>query len=151
MHINLERPDQPEALRLIDELDAYQKPMYPAESHHGIDIDALMQLNVLFALVREEGGEAIGCGAVVVEAEYGELKRMFLRHAHRGKGIGQALLAFLEAEGRLRGARRFVLETGIHQHEALKLYEQAGYVRCGPFGDYVHDPYSVFMRKEMSD
>lgn len=40
MHIALERPDQPEVVRLIDEFDAYQQPLYPAESHRGIDIEA---------------------------------------------------------------------------------------------------------------
>ena len=28
---------------------------------------------------------------------------------------------------------------------AQKLYESFGFTRCGPFGDYVEDPNSVFM------
>ena len=40
-----------------------------------------------------------------------------------------------------------MLETGFLQPEALALYERHGYERCGPFGDYVDDPNSVFMRK----
>jgi putative acetyltransferase len=39
------------------------------------------------------------------------------------------------------------LEAGIHQPEALGLYEALGYVRRGPFGDYGDDPVSVFMEK----
>src|SRR6185295_7944243 len=40
MNVAFETPDQPEVARLIDELDAYQKPLYPPESHHGIDMAA---------------------------------------------------------------------------------------------------------------
>ena len=50
--IALESPDQPEVIALIDELDAYQKPLYPPESHHGIDLAALSRTNVLFAVAR---------------------------------------------------------------------------------------------------
>jgi putative acetyltransferase len=46
------------------------------------------------------------------------------------------------------GRRLYTLETGIHQHAALALYQRAGYVRCAPFGDYRPDPLSVFMRKQ---
>jgi len=38
MHIAIERPDQAEVARLIEELDAHQMPLYPLESHHGVDI-----------------------------------------------------------------------------------------------------------------
>ena len=147
MRISLENPDQPDVIRLIDELDAYQIPLYPLESHHGIDIDALRQPNVLFAVARTDAGEAIGCGAIVVEPEYSELKRMYVHPAQRGQGIAQRLLACLETAARERGCREFALETGFRQPEAIRFYEQAGYIRCGPFGDYTDDPNSIFMRK----
>ena len=146
--IAVERPDQPEALALIDELDAYQKPLYPAESHHGIDVDALRQPNVLFVIARE-GGEAVGCGAVVFEQGWAELKRMYVRPGLRGRGIAQAILAFLEARAVERGTVTLRLETGCRQPEALRLYERAGYARRGPFGGYGPDPNSVFMEKPL--
>lgn len=149
MRIALERPDRPEVVSLVDELDAYQKPLYPAESHHGIDIEALGQPEVLFAVVRSAAGAAIGCGAVVLGAEYGEIKRMFVRPQHRGQGISKALLAFLEAEASAKGCTLLMLETGVSQPEALGLYERAGYVRRGPFGNYTEDPLSIFMYKRV--
>lgn len=147
MPIAIESPNQPEVIRLIDELDAYQKPLYPAESHHGIDIAALAQANVIFAVVRAEDGSAIACGAVVVMPEYGELKRMFVRPEYRGQAIAKNLLAFLEAEAGRQGCKALMLETGVKQTEALGLYERAGYLRRGPFADYIDDPLSVFMHK----
>src|SRR4051812_15717772 len=145
--IALERAGQPDVLALIEALDAYQKPLYPAESFHGIDLDALSRPDVLFAVARDARGGAVGCGAIVVEGDLGEVKRMYTDPRARGQGVGQGLLAFLEAEARARGCREFALETGYLQAEALRLYARAGYERCGPFGSYTDDPNSVFMRK----
>ena len=149
MHIAIENPNQPEVIQLIEDLDAYQKPLYPAESHHGIDIDALSQANVLFAVIRKCDGVAIGCGAIVLEPEYGELKRMFIRPEHRGQGLSKRLLSFLEEQAQAKGCRVFTLETGIYQPQALGLYERSGYKRCAPFGNYKPDPMSVFMTKKV--
>ena len=149
MRIALENPNQPVVIQLIEELDAYQKPLYPAESHHGIDMDALCQPKVLFAVIRNDDGSAIGCGAVVLEPEYGELKRMFIRPEHRGQGLSKRLLAFLEEQARAKRCNVFTLETGIYQPEALALYERSGYKRCAPFGNYKPDPMSVFMMKKV--
>ena len=150
MHIALEPANQPEVLALIEALDAYQVPLYPAESHYGIDVTALSAPNVLFAVARDEQGKAVACAAIVLEPEYGELKRMFTSPGFRGRGIAGRLLNFLEAEARARGCRRFVLETGYLQNEAIVMYERFGYERCGPFGNYPDDPNSVFMSKDVS-
>lgn len=147
MRISLESPNQPEVLQLIEELDAFQKPLYPAESHHGIDLAALSEPKVLFAVARDEHGQAVACGAIVIEATYGEIKRMYTKPAHRGKGLARAVLVLLEAKARDKGCSQLALETGYLQPEAIALYERHGYERCGPFGAYAEDPNSVFMRK----
>lgn len=147
MHIALESANQPEVVALIDELDAYQKPLYPPECHYGIDMAALCAPNVLFAVARDELGQAIGCGAIVLQSDYGELKRMFTRPGSRGKGVARALIALLESEAGARGCRQLMLETGPLQLEAIALYERCGYRRRGPFGAYPDDPNSVFMHK----
>jgi putative acetyltransferase len=149
LQIALERARQPEVIELVDELDAYQSVLYPPESHHGIDMDALSQPNVLFAVLRGEEGGAMGCGAIVVGKDYGEIKRMFVRPHFRGRGAAKALLAFLEGEAARVGCTLLMLETGISQPEALALYARCGYARRGPFGDYWNDPLSVFMSKQI--
>ena len=149
VRVALEAADQPEVIALIAELDAYQTALYPPESHHGIDIDALAQPHVLFAVARHGDGAAAGCGAVVVGPDFGELKRMFVRPQGRGQGVGQALLSFLEGEARAKGCRALLLETGVSQPEALALYERSGYRRRGPFAQYWDDPLSVFMEKRL--
>jgi putative acetyltransferase len=147
MFIQLEPPHQAEIARLIDELDAYQKPLYPPESHHGIDMQALMQPHVLFAVARDLSGQAVGCCAMLLEADYAEVKRMIVSPAVRRQGLGRQLLQFLEAQVRLKGCTRFMLQTGNRQPQAISLYTHCGYTPCGPFGLYKEDPHSVFMCK----
>jgi putative acetyltransferase len=147
MNINIESPDQPEVLALIHALDEYQKPLYPAESHHGSDLATLLNPNVLFAVARADDGKAIGCGAIVRNAGYGELKRMYTAPSARGRGVGRALLSVLERSAARHGIAVFRLETGYLQPEAIGLYTRCGYQRRGPFGDYRDDPNSVFMQK----
>lgn len=151
MQITIEPPNQPDIVALINELDAYQGSLYPAESNHLLDLPALMQPNVLFAVARAEDGSALGCGAILLHDGFAEIKRMFVAKLARGSGIAGALLGFLETAAISRGRTRFMLETGIRQQDALRLYERAGYERCRAFEGYVEDPLSVFMRKIASN
>jgi putative acetyltransferase len=147
MTIAIELPDQPEVIALIAELDVYQDTLYPPASRHALDLTALKQPNVLFAVARDNAGRAIGCGAVVLYPEFGEIKRMYVSPHGRGRGVAKKLLALLESQAIGSGCKLLKLETGPYQHEALALYASAGYERRGPFGDYTNDPLSVFMQK----
>jgi putative acetyltransferase len=147
MDIKLESPNQPDVVALIDLLDAYQLSLYPPESVYALDMNSLLQPNVLFAVARDAQGAAVGCGAMVVTPEFGEVKRMFVHPAARGQGVAQRLLGMLEVEALQRGCRRFMLETGPSQPEAIGLYQRLGYAVRGPYGDYRDDPLSVFMEK----
>lgn len=150
MPIALESPDQPEVIALIAELDAYQEGLYPPESRYALDLAALLQPNVRFMVARDERGCALGCGAMVLYEGYGELKRMYVQPASRGRGLAKRLLAELEAEALTMGCEWARLETGPYQPEALALYAAAGYERRGPFGAYRDDPLSVFMEKRLT-
>jgi putative acetyltransferase len=144
-----ERPDSPDARALIAELDAYLIPLYPIESHHGYPVEKLLAERVDFFVTRFDGAAA-GCGAVKFFAEgYGEIKRMYVRPAFRGRGLGRRMLAHLEAFAAGRGVERLRLETGIRQAEAIGLYERAGYRRIDPFGEYRPDPLSYFFEKRL--
>ena len=149
MHIALESVDQRDVIQLIDDLDAYQAPLYPAESNHLLDIESLKAGNVLFAVARDDERIAIGCGAVVLLDGYGEVKRMFVPPAQRGRGVAKAIIAYLETHAAQRHCTLLRLETGIYQPEAHGLYARAGYTLRGPYGDYPDDPLSVFMEKKI--
>jgi putative acetyltransferase len=123
----------------------------PPESVHAFDVEKLRQPGVTFwsAWV---GEELAGCGALkVLDPERGELKSMRVSDVFLGQGIGRAILEHLLVEARARGLRSLWLETGSAPAfvPALRLYESAGFRRCGPFGDYRVDPFSIFMTREI--
>ncbi|MES2951706.1 MAG: GNAT family N-acetyltransferase [Pseudomonadota bacterium] len=147
MRISFESPDQADAITLIAELDTYQSALYPPESHHALDLTSVAAEQVLFAVARDDAGSAIGCGAVVLTPEYGELKRMYVRPEQRGQGIARKILVLLETAAFEAGCSLLKLESGPLQPEALGLYARCGYQTCGPYGSYTNDPLSVFMQK----
>jgi putative acetyltransferase len=149
MQVQLESPNQADVISLIAELDAYQDTLYPAEARHALDLAALEQTNVLFTVVRERDGTAMGCGAVVLSGHEGEVKRMYVQPSYRAKGIAAKILSHLECEVIKRGCSTLQLETGPYQPAALAFYRKFGFRKCGAFGDYVEHPLSVFMKKEL--
>ena len=148
--IEAERPDSPEAIELITELEAVLAPLYPTESRHGFSVEKLVRQGVAFFVTRVDGAAA-GCGGIqLVGTEYGELKRMFVRPRYRSLGLGKLMLDHLAAHAQQHGVTILRLETGIHQTEAIGLYESWGFTRIHPFGDYWDDPLSLFFEKRVN-
>jgi putative acetyltransferase len=137
-----ERPDTPEAVALIAELDAHLVELYAVESRHGFSVEKLLRDGVAFFVARADGQAAACGGVLLVGREYAEVKRMYVRPAFRGKGLGRLMLDHLIAYAPTHGLTVVRLETGIHQHEAIALYERRGFRRIPPFGPYRDDPVS---------
>ncbi len=147
--ITRESPDAVEAVALISELEAHLAPLYPAESRHGFSVEKLLAEDVRFYLLRYDGTPA-GCGGVkLFGTDYGELKRMYVRPRYRGMGFGKLMLGHLEEYTLANGVTLLRLETGIHQREAIALYEHVGFRRIPPFGAYKEDPLSLFFEKQI--
>ena len=147
--ITPERPDSPDAVVLINELEAQLDPLYPRASRHGYSVEKLIAQGVAFFVLRENGTAAACGGIQLIGTEYGELKRMYVRPQFRGLGFGKMLVLHLEAHARAHGVGMVRLETGIHQAAAIGLYERLGFQRIGPFGEYVEDPLSRFYEKRI--
>lgn len=121
----------------------------PPESVHALDTEGLRHPSVTFWSAWIDG-ELAGIGALrAMDAERGELKSMRVDDRHLGRGVGRAILRHIMSEARERGMTSLWLETGSTAEfaPALRLYESEGFVHCGPFGDYVDDPFSVFMTR----
>jgi len=140
--------DPQQAEQLIDELDAYQRTLYPPDSCHLDSIETLQDEDVLF-LGAIHDGEIIAIGSVKICGDYGELKRIYVSTAHRRKGLAQKIISELEAYAISRHILIVRLETGPHSTDAIKLYERLGYVICEKFGDYKEDALSTFMEKHL--
>ncbi|MCX8088230.1 MAG: GNAT family N-acetyltransferase [Meiothermus ruber] len=151
LHIQAEPPDSTVAWALIAELDAVLEPLYPPKSRHGYSVEKLIQQEVAF-FVAYLNGQPVGCGGVQLFGdEYAELKRMYVRPAFRGQGVGKQLLTHLQAYAYERGLRVLRLETGVFQTEAIGLYQSFGFRRIPPFGPYFEDPVSLCMEKRLDE
>ena len=90
----------------------------------------------------------LGCAALKeLSTTAGEIKSMRTPMAQRRTGAGRALLNYVIEVAGSRSYRVLYLETGGHPAflPAQTLYASAGFVPCGPFGDYRENGNSVFM------
>jgi putative acetyltransferase len=136
---------------LLEEHLASMRRHSPPESVHALPIEGLRKPEVTFWTVWEDG-ELLGCGALKeLDAEHGEIKSMRTSSQHLRRGVAATMLRHIIREAALRGYRRLSLETGSMEafDPARQLYAGAGFTFCGPFADYVEDPNSVFMTKEL--
>ena len=102
------------------------------------------------ALVVRVDGEPAGCGCFKPFSEGTvEIKRMFVLRSMRKKGIAQAILRALEDWAREEGNNAAVVETGVLQPEAIRLYEAAGYERIPNYPPYEGVAESVCFQKTL--
>jgi putative acetyltransferase len=151
MRIETDDLTRPEVIALLNEHLSNMFELSPPESVHALDLDKLRQPEISFWTAWDDGG-LLGCGALKELAPgHGEVKSMRTPSARRRTGAGRALLAHIVAVANERRYQRLSLETGSSDAflPAQKLYESAGFVRCGPFGSYAEDPHSVFMTLQL--
>ena len=84
-----------------------------------------------------------------VDASTVEIKRMYVDGQWRGRGLSRQVLARLEQLAADAGATRVVLETGLAQPEAMRLYETSGYSRIDGFGHYRCNEQAVSYAKSL--
>ena len=147
MKIEIDDLSRPAIHALLEEHLRNMHELGPPESVHALDLDKLRRPEITFWSAWD-GDLLLGCGALMaLDARHGEVKSMRTPAAHRRTGAGRALLMHIIETARARGYERLSLETGsVAAFEpAHRLYESAGFVRTGPFGDYVEDVNSVFM------
>lgn len=149
MQIRLDDLSHPAIHALLEEHLRNMHALSPRESVHALDLARLRDPAITFWSAWD-GDILLGCAALrQLDAQHGEIKSMRTPDAQRRRGAGKALLHHIIAEAHTRGYQRLSLETGSQPGflPAQTLYAQAGFVRCGPFGDYREDPNSVFMTR----
>ncbi|MCD9187553.1 MAG: GNAT family N-acetyltransferase [Pyrinomonadaceae bacterium] len=109
-------------------------------------IDKLREVVVAY-----ENEKAVGCGAFKeYEPKTAEIKRMYVREDMRGKGIAGKVLSELENWAKELDFTECILETGLKQPEAIRLYRKSGYQRIPNYGQYAGVENSVCMRKYLT-
>ncbi len=151
MDIRVDDLSSPEIIRLLRTHLESMTLHSPPESIHALDLEGLRKPDVTFWSVWQNA-ELMGCGAIKeLDPRHGEIKSMRTVSSHLRKGVAATLVRHLIAEARRRSYRRLSLETGSMEAfaPARALYARFGFTLCGPFDDYVEDPYSVFMTREV--
>lgn len=156
--VAIEPPRQPDVELLLEGSTRYAQSLgYPPEANFLLDVTQLERPEVRVYVARTDDGAAVGIAAIVDDGHghpgdgTGELKRMFVADTARGLGVAGRLLHEIETDASSRGLRQIVLETGTLHLPAQALYAKHGYRRIPAFGQYVGEPYSVCMAKDLGE
>ena len=106
--------------------------------------------DILVFYVAFDGDRAVGTGALRgIDAEHGEVKRMYVDPDYRGSGVAARMLSVLEDDARGRGWNRLVLETGDTMTPAQRFYTRNGYTPIPLFGPYIGSGLSLCYGKKL--
>ena len=148
--VGIEPADQPEIQRLLDLSDAVAARLYPGAFRQPLKAATLQSPDTTLFVARDEAGRALGCVALLDLGDLTpELKRMIVDPQHAGQGVGRKLLLGLLQTAKGRGIRSVLLEVGIRNVVARRLYERAGFRDRGPFGRYEQTPIATFMEIDL--
>ncbi|MEO6433929.1 MAG: GNAT family N-acetyltransferase [Sphingomicrobium sp.] len=146
-HIGDDEIDRPDVVALLAHHLAEMRADSPPEACHVLPLEGLKQPKVRLFALRDGADILLGVGALkVIAPGHGEVKSMRTHPDALGCGAGRAMLAHIVAAARGAGLTRLTLETGNSDLfvPANRLYESAGFVRCGPFGGYRDTPFTHF-------
>ena len=133
--VGAEDPSGADALALVAELSAALTAITGAGGQASFDVSDVRGPRACFVLARDAHGRALGCGALrPMDIDAAEIKRMFARPGTRG--VGSAVLRFLEGEAAKRGYLALRLSTRHVNERAVAFYERHGYRRIPGYGRY---------------
>ncbi|EEP71233.1 GCN5 N-acetyltransferase [Micromonospora sp. ATCC 39149] len=120
------------------------------EADGGLDGQVFVPHDDIRYLAVVDAGRVVACGGIQeLDPRTGELKRMYVRPAYRGRGIARQLLAALEELAFQQGYAELRLETGSYLPAAIGLYTSCGYAPIPVYGEYVDNPYSRCFAKRL--
>ena len=141
--------NDPHFLELVNHLDAdlYERDGELMSTFFG---QHNLVPNLDTVIVAYKDHKPIGCGAFKpFDPQTVEVKRMFVFSNERNQGIASQILRGLEVWARELGNKICILETGIRQPEAIRLYEKNGYESIPNFPPYVGVADSVCFCKDL--
>jgi GNAT superfamily N-acetyltransferase len=107
--------------------------------------------SIKFVVLVYSDGVPAGCGSLKEHsASTMEIKRMFVKHEYRRKGIAIMILQELEKWSLELSCSRCILETGLQQQEAIGLYRKCGYIPIPNYDQYAGFENSVCFEKILS-
>ncbi|MDT9873123.1 GNAT family N-acetyltransferase [Enterobacter cloacae] len=136
-----------ESQRLIENLSSELAAITGDGDTQHFNVDAMMAERTLWVVAKNDKGDAVGCAALrPLSGQVAELKRMYSDRSE--PGIGQALLAFLEASAQNLGYGEILLETRKVNRRAVNFYERNGYSVIDNYGPYIGRQEAVCFAKK---
>jgi GNAT superfamily N-acetyltransferase len=130
-----EDPRSPDAAALMDELTRTLAGITGEGGAGSFSVADVCGPGGAFVVARSADGAPLGCGAIRPLSEgVAEVKRMYARPGTRG--VGSAVLAFLEARARGLGYHALWLETRRVNTAAVAFYTRRGYQPIDNYGRY---------------
>lgn len=150
VQVSLEPPDQPDIQRLFDLSDAVAARLYPGAFRQPLKASGLARPGIALFVARNRQARALGCVALFDLGDgKAELKRMIVDPDHARQGVGHSLLQAVLQEAASSGFGQVLLEVGIRNVEARRLYQRVGFRDRGPFAAYRQTPIATFMQIDL--
>ncbi|WP_297836540.1 GNAT family N-acetyltransferase [uncultured Roseibium sp.] len=148
--IAVETPLSADMGEMIAELNDLLLTLSPPEACYHMTAEE-MSGEATTVFVARIDGKAAACGALHRHAvSIAEVKRMYTRPAYQGLSLGSSILDRIISLATREGISMLVLETGDKHPAAWRIYERAGFSRCGPVLDYPDSPYSIFYSRPLA-
>ena len=141
-------PRHPDIKKLLLSSHQLMKDLYPEETNSYLSISELCSSEIHFFGARQNK-KYYGCGALDVKHDYGELKSFFVAPQFRGNGIASLIMQEILLTTKKLNLRILKLETGVGLDSALNLYKRFEFECCKPFGNYVENGCSIFMKRDL--
>jgi len=86
-------------------------------------------------LIADLGGQPVGCAGLSALPGGGaaEVRRLYVRPAHRGNGIARTLMSHAHQHAARHGMTRLILDVLPARTAAIGFYRRLGYTETGPF------------------
>jgi GNAT superfamily N-acetyltransferase len=133
--------ETPEEFRRFCDLLAEYEDDLPPDLRHGESGEERAEAAAHFgppnaAFLATAGADDAGCVALMrLDEDTAIIKRLYVRHAFRGRGVARLLMDALMERARSQSYRRIVLDTNREKLEAAyKLYLSLGFIECEAYG-----------------
>ncbi len=146
--ISAESPFSADAVSLMEELSQCLQDITGDGGKNSFDANDVCNDRAIFAVARNQKGEAIGCGAFrPMDQATGEIKRVYAKD--KGRGIGKLILSYLEHQAHEMGYRTLRAETRMVNSEAVSFYERSGYRKIPNYGKYAGRANAICFEKDL--
>lgn len=141
-------PHSQDASAMMEELSETLMKITGDSGKSSFNAQDISNARAMFVVAYSDEGDPIGCGAIrPIDENTGEVKRMYAKS--KAKGIGTAILSYLEGQAQKLGYSNLWLETRLINKRAVAFYERRGYHRIANYGRYAGREEAVCFEKAL--